>query len=135
MSPENLAVSPLVHLSRRERQIMDIIYANAEATATQVLERLPEAPTRTSVRTFLSILESKGYLKHTKRSREFVYHPIHQRESVGQSAFQRVLQIFYQGSLEKAVSAYLADSGSELSPEDLRRLSALIRQARQKEEE
>jgi BlaI family transcriptional regulator, penicillinase repressor len=125
--------SPLAHLSRRERQIMDIVYAHGEATATQVLEHIPDAPTRTSVRTFLRILEAKGFLKHSKRSREFVYHPTHQRDGVGQSAFQSVLATFYDGSLEKAVAAHLAESGSEIAPEELRRLSALIRQARQKE--
>jgi BlaI family transcriptional regulator, penicillinase repressor len=130
----DLAQGPLVHLSRRERQIMDIIYASGEATATDVLARLPEAPTRTSVRTFLSILESKGFLKHPKRGREFVYHPTHRRERVGQSAFQRVLATFYEGSLEKAVAAHLAESRGEIAPEELRRLSALIRQARQREE-
>jgi len=122
-----------MHLSRRERQIMEIVYASGEATATHVLQHLPEAPTRTSVRTFLRILETKGFLKHTKRSREFVYEPTYQREGVGQSAFQRVLATFYGGSLERAVAAYLADSDSQITPEELRRLSALIRQARKQE--
>ena len=112
---------------------MEIIYACGEATATQVLQHVPDAPTRTSVRTFLRILEEKGFLKHTKRSREFVYHPTYHREGVGQSAFQRVLATFYGGSLERAVAAHLAQSGSQITPEELRRLSALIRQARQNE--
>jgi BlaI family penicillinase repressor len=130
--PGKPAAGPLVHLSRRERQIMDIVYAHAEASATQVLEHLPDAPTRTSVRTFLRILEEKGFLKHGKRDREFVYYPTHPRERVGQSAFQRVLATFYDGSLEKAVAAHLADS-PEITPEELRRLSALIRGARRTE--
>ena len=112
---------------------MEIVYAGGEATATQVLQHLPEAPTRTSVRTFLRILEAKGFLKHTKRSREFVYQPTYNREDVGQSAFERVLATFYGGSLEKAVAAHLAESGSQMTPEELRRLSALIRQARKQE--
>jgi BlaI family transcriptional regulator, penicillinase repressor len=127
------AGSPLPRLSGRERQIMDIVYARGEATATQVLEEMPDAPTRTSVRTFLRILEEKGYLRHTKRSREFVYHPTHERRKVGHSAFRRVLETFYGGSLEQAVAAHLAESGTPTTPEELRRLSALIRQARQKE--
>ena len=127
-------MSELSHFSRRERQIMEIIYAKGEATATDVLENLPEAPTRTSVRTLLRILEEKGHLKHKKRGREFVFYPTRQRERAGQSALQRLLQTFFDGSLEKAVAAHLSDPGAEISPEELRKLSALINQARRKEE-
>jgi predicted transcriptional regulator len=127
-------MSELPHLSRRERQIMDVIYARGEATATGVLEGLPDAPTRTAVRTLLRILEEKGHLKHSKRSREFVYHPTQQREKAGQSAFQRVLHTFFDGSLEKAVAAHLTDPDAEIPPEELRRLSSLIKQAKRKEE-
>jgi predicted transcriptional regulator len=127
-------MNELLHLSRRERQIIEVIYAKGEATASDVLERMPDPPTRTAVRTFLRILEDKGHLKHTKRGREFVYQPTRRRERAGQSALQRVLQTFFDGSLEKAVASHLADPGSEISPEELQRLSALIRQTRQKEE-
>ena len=127
-------MSELSGLSRRERQIMEVIYAREEATATDVLENLTDAPTRTSVRTLLRILEEKGHLKHRKRGREFVYYPRRQRERAGQSAFQRLLQTFFDGSLEKAVAAHLADPSAEISPDELRRLSALISQAKRKEE-
>lgn len=127
-------MNELMHLSRRERQIIEVIYARAEATASDVLEHMPDPPTRTAVRTFLRILEEKGHVKHTKRGREFVYQPTRRRERAGQSAFQRVLQTFFEGSLEKAVAAHLADPGAEISPEELQRLSSLIRQAKQKEE-
>ena len=127
-------MSELVHLSRRERQIMDVVYAKGEATATDVLELIPNAPTRTAVRTLLRILEEKGHLKHVKRGREFVYRPTRQRERAGKSAFQRVLQTFFDGSLEKAVAAHLADPGSEISQDELQRLSSLIRQVKQKEQ-
>jgi len=126
-------MSELTHLSRRERQIMEVIYARGEATASDVLQDLPDAPTRTAVRTFLRILEAKGQLKHTKRSREFVYHPIRLRDRAGKSALLRVLHTFFDGSLEKAVAAHLADPGAEISAEELRRLSALIREAKRKE--
>lgn len=127
-------MSDLSQLSRRERQIMEVIYARGEATATEVLENLSDAPMRTSVRTFLRILEEKGQLKHKKRGREFVFFPIRHRERAGKSAFHRVLQTFFEGSLEKAVAAHLADSESDISPEELRRLSTLINQAKRKEE-
>jgi predicted transcriptional regulator len=127
-------MSDLHHLSRRERQIIEVVYAKGEATATDVLAHMPDPPTRTAVRTFLRILEEKGHLKHTKRGREFVYQPTRRRERAGQSALLRVVQTFFEGSLEKAVAAHLADPGAEVSPKELQRLSALIRQAKQKEE-
>lgn len=127
-------MNELNHVSRRGRQIMEIIYAKGHATATDVLENLADAPTRTSVRTLLRILEEKGHVKHKKRGREFVYFPRQQRERAGQSALQRLLRTFFDGSLEKAVAAHLADPGAEVSPQELRRLSALINQAKRKEQ-
>lgn len=120
------------HLSRRERQIMDVVYALGEATATEVLERLPDPPSRTAVRTMLRILEDKGHLTHAKRSREYVYHPAHPRDRAGQSAMRRVVQTFFEGSVEQAVAAHLSDPGAELSDDDLKRLASLIREARRK---
>ncbi len=113
---------------------MEAVYARGEATATDVLVSLPDAPTRTAVRTLLRILEAKGHLRHTKRGREFVFHPTRKRERAGRSAFQRVLQTFFDGSLEKAVAAHLADPGAEVPPAELHRLSSLIEEARRKEE-
>ena len=119
-------------LSRRERQIMDVIYAEGEATAVQVLAGLADPPSKTAVRTLLRILEEKGHLKHALRGREYVYQPKKPRLRAGRSAFQRVLSTFFDGSLEKAVAARLADSAANLSAEELRRLSDLIHQARKK---
>ena len=92
-------------LSRRERQIMDIVYTLGKASVTEVLGHLPDPPTRMSVRTTMRILEEKGHLKHTKRSREFIYQPTRRRRRVGQSALRRVLETFFDGSLEQAVAA------------------------------
>jgi predicted transcriptional regulator len=123
----------LSQLSRRERQIMEAIYARGEATATDVLEALEDPPTRTAIRTFLTILEDKGYLTHSKRGREFVYHPTRERERTGQTALGRVLQTFFGGSLEKAVASYLTNPDAEISADELKRLSALIKKAKAKE--
>ncbi len=120
-------------LSRRERQIMEIVDGRGEASATEVLQNIPDAPTRTSVRTLLRILEEKGHLVHTRRGREFYYRPTHPRQRAGQSAFRRVLRTFFDGSLEKAVAAYLTESGTELSKEELQRLSQMIAEAKRKE--
>ena len=121
-----------VKLSRRERQIMDIIFTRGKATATQVLEAMPDPPTRTAVRTFLRILEGKGHLKHTKQGREYLYRPIRQRKRAGVSALRRVLNTFFDGSLESALSAHLVDSKSDISADELKRLSQLIAQSRKK---
>ncbi len=116
-------------LSRRERQIMDIVYGRGEASATHVLTDMPDPPSRASVRTMLRILEAKGHLNHYKRGREFIYQPIRPRRRAGQSAMRRVLSTFFDGSLEQAVAAHLSDSAADLSTEELNRLVRRIRQA------
>ena len=119
-------------MSRRERQIMDIVYALGQATATAVLAAMSDPPSRTAVRTFLRILEEKGHLRHTKKGREFVYRAVRPRRRAGQSAMRRVLNTFFDGSLEKAFAAHLADPGIALDPDDLERLAGLVRKARSK---
>jgi predicted transcriptional regulator len=111
---------------------MDIIYARGEASANEVLEGMLDPPSRTAVRTLLRILEEKGHLKHTKKSREFIYKPIRPRTRAGQSALHRVLNTFFDGSLEKAVAMHLADPKARLQPDELKRLAEVIRQARRK---
>ena len=127
-----MAEKPGNGLSRRERQIMDVVYAQGSATALEVVEQLPDPPSRTAVRTLLRILEEKGHLKHVQRGREFVYQPTQPRLRAGRGAFQRVLKTFFDGSLEQAVAAHLADSSARLSAEELQRLADLIHQARNK---
>jgi predicted transcriptional regulator len=117
-------------LSRRERQIMDIVYARGEASAAEVLLGMADPPTKTAVRTLLRILEEKGHLKHRQEGQTYIYRPSAPRQRAGRSALRRVLDTFFDGSLEKAVAAHLSDSASELEPDELNRLAELIRQAR-----
>lgn len=119
-------------LSKREQQIMDVVYGRGEATATQVWQNLPDPPSRTAVRTILGILENKGHLWHEKKGREFVYRPTRQPRQVGQSALRRVLRTFFSGSLEEALAAHFADAKSRPTDEELKRLSDLIIKARKK---
>src|SRR5215470_4985098 len=100
-------------LSRRERQIMDIVYARGEATAADVLAGLPDPPTKTAVRTLLRILEEKGHLTHRQEGLTYVYRASRPRGRAGRTALRRVLRTFFDGSLEKAVAAHLGDAATE----------------------
>jgi len=124
-------------LSRRERQIMEIVYALSAlpgngASATDVLQKLPDPPTRTSIRTILRILEQKGHLTHSVLGREFVYRPTAARSKVGRSALQSVLRAFFADSLPQALAAHFADPKMRLTPEEAREIQSLIEQARKR---
>ncbi len=121
-------------LSRRERQIMDVVYGLGEATAAQVAAGMADPPTRTAVRTMLRILEQKGHLSHRQEGLTFVYRASRPRARAGRNALERVLRTFYDGSLEKAVAAHLGDEAAGISDEELDRLARLIEQARKKGE-
>ena len=120
-------------LSRRERQIMDIVFRLGRATVSEVIDAMADAPTRTSVRTLMRILEDKGHLRHRKNGREYVYQPTKARKRAGRSALQRVISTFFDGSLEQAVAAHLSDPSAKLTAQQRRRLADLIREAREQE--
>jgi len=121
-----------VTLSRRERQIMDIVYARGKASAGDVLDDLPDQPSRTTVRTLLRILEEKGFVKHTTEGREYIYRPTRPKAKAGRSAMNRVVDTFFDGSLGRAMANYLADPKANMSKDDLDRLSQLITEARKR---
>jgi predicted transcriptional regulator len=118
-------------LSRRERQILEIIYARGEASALEVHAAMADAPSTTAVRTLLRILEAKGHIKHRVEGMRYIYRPSRPRGRAGRSALRRVLRTFFDGSLEKAVAAHLGDPAADLSGEELERLAAIIREAQQ----
>ncbi len=120
----------LSNLSRRERQIMEVLYRENQATAGEVLERLPDPPGYSAVRAMLRILENKGQVRHVVDGNRYVYLPRLPRERAGGPAMAGVLETFFDGSTEKAVAALLDLSRSELSDADFDRLSELIEQAR-----
>ena len=115
-------------LSRRERQILDILYAKSSATAAEVRESLPDPPSYSAVRALLRILEEKGHARHETQGTRYVYVPSVPRESARNSALTRIVQTFFDGSAAQAAAA-LVDSGS-LSEDDLKRLSEMIDRAR-----
>ena len=111
---------------------MDAVYAQGEASATQVLEAMSDPPTRTAVRTMLRNLVEKRQLSQRKVGRELFYKPTKTRKRAGQSAIRRVVSTFFDGSLQEAVAAHLADANTDLSDEELKDLAGLIREARKK---
>ena len=120
----------LLNLSRRERQIMDVLYRDRQATAAEVLAALPDPPGYSAVRAMLRVLETKGHVRHVADGTRYVYLPTVARERAGRPALAGVLETFFDGSTEKAVAALLELSPAGLSDEELDRLSQLIEQAR-----
>lgn len=118
------------NLSRRERQIMDVIYELEEATAAQVLERLPNPPSYSTVRALLRVLEDKGHLSHKIDGPRYVFIPTLPREEARQTALRHLLDTFFDGSTEKVVAALLDISEKKLSDEDYRRITQIISNAR-----
>ncbi|GAA5495442.1 Predicted transcriptional regulator [Rubritalea squalenifaciens DSM 18772] len=112
-------------LSRRERQIMDIIYRLGQASAKEVQENLPDPPSYSAVRALLATLETKGMVKHGKESRRYIYKPAITEKKARKSAIQNLLSTFFEGKPQNLVAALLEDEDQELSQkeiEDIRRL-------------
>ena len=116
-------------LSRRERQIMEIVYRNGRAAA-DVLEDIPDPPSYSTIRALLRILEEKGHLRHVKEGARYVYLPRKARSRAGRSALQQVLDTFFEGSTEKAVAALLDLNQEDLPETELDRMARLIEDAR-----
>jgi predicted transcriptional regulator len=121
---------PLAALSRRERQIMEIVWRDGRATAGEVLDRLPEPPSYSAVRALLKVLENKGHLKHVNEGTRYVYLPTVPADRARKSALKKMLDTFFEGSAEKAVAALLTIGRDDLAPGDLDRLAELIDEAR-----
>jgi predicted transcriptional regulator len=120
-------------LSRRERQIMDVIYRLGRASAADVLAKLPDPPSYSAVRAMLRVLEEKGHVRHEEQGARYVFLPVVPREKARRSALKQLVQTFFDGSTEQAVAALIDVSASKLSDQDLDRLAQLIEQARKEE--
>jgi BlaI family penicillinase repressor len=116
--------------SRRERQIMDIVYRVGEATAAEVMGQMPEAPGYSTVRTLLGVLERKGHLNHQRRGHHYVYSPTTSVEAASSSMLEHVMETFFDGSASRIVSAVLDISDAQLSKDEYDEILAIVRQAK-----
>jgi predicted transcriptional regulator len=117
-------------LSRRERQIMDILFRRGRATAADVMDDLPGEPSYSTVRTQLRVLEDKGHVRHELDGVRFVYMPVLARQAARKSALRHLVDTFFDGSSEQAVAALLGGEGARLTDEQLDRIAAMIAKAR-----
>lgn len=117
-------------LGRRERQIMEVVYARGEASVADVLAALPDPPSYSAVRAMLNLLEEKGRLTHKEVGRKFVYLPTIAPEKARRSALQSLLQTFFGGSVTQAVASLIELDRGQLSAEELERLARLIEDAK-----
>jgi predicted transcriptional regulator len=117
-------------LSRRERQIMDVLYRRGRATAAEVMEDLPVDSSYSTVRTQLRVLEEKGHVRHEVDGPRFVYLPAVPRHAARKTALRHLVDTFFDGSGEKVVAALLGGEGAQLSEEELRRIADLVSRAR-----
>jgi predicted transcriptional regulator len=126
--------TPLTHaLSRRERQIMDILYRRGRAAASDVMADLPGNTTYSTVRTQLRVLEEKGHVRHEEDGARYVYAPAVPRRAARKSALRHLVDTFFDGSAEQVVAALLGGEASRLSEAELKRIVELVEKARREE--
>jgi BlaI family penicillinase repressor len=118
------------NLSRRERQIMDILYRSGKASASDVLNAMPDPPSYSAVRAMLRVLEEKGHVKHQEEGLKYVYAPVVAREKAKRSAVKHVMETFFNGSAEQIVAALLDVSSTKLTRDELDRMAEMIEKAK-----
>lgn len=121
------------NLSRRERQVLDILYRAGRATCAEVERAMTDAPSYSAVRTFLRILEEKKIVRHEQDGARYVYIPVLEKERASRSAMRHLLNTFFGGSVTQAISALLDEDSKNLSEEDWHRLKAITERARKED--
>ena len=117
-------------LTKRERQIVDALYRLGRATAAEIMAAVPGAPTYSTIRTQLRVLEAKGHVRHEEQGLRYVYMPTVPRSAARKSALKHLVETFFDGSSAKAVAALLGGEASRLSDDDLERIGELLKDAR-----
>lgn len=125
-----MTAQPVIQLSRRERQIMDVLYRRGKATAAEVREEMPDPPSYSAVRAMLRILEEKGHVRHEQDGPRYLFLPTVGRDRAKRSALRHLVNTFFEGSAEQVIAALLDVKASDMTDEELSRLSALIANAR-----
>ena len=120
----------LSELSRRERQIMEILYQRGKASASEVRDAMPDAPTYSTIRALLRVLEGKGHIEHANEGLKYVYAPLIKRDKAKRSAVKHLVETFFQNSPEQVVAALLDVSAKRLTNDELNRMAAMIERAR-----
>jgi BlaI family penicillinase repressor len=128
-----MAKKSVQNLSRRERQIMDILFREGEATVERVRKGLPDPPSYSAVRALLGVLENKGFVGHHKEGRAYTYVPTMNLDAVRDSALKHLVQTLFDGSIEDVVATLMSMSDTELSDRDFERLARLIRKKRKEQ--
>ena len=131
MEVERVKSGPLVNLSKRERQVMTALYAEYPATVNELLDRMDDPPSYSSVRATLRVLEEKGQVRHEAEGRRYVYSPAVESESARRAALRELVRTFFDGSAERAAAALLGMTDARLTPERLERLADAVEQARE----
>jgi predicted transcriptional regulator len=119
-------------LSRRERQIMDVLFARGRATAAELVEAIPDGPGNSAMRTLLRVLEEKGHVKHEEVGRVFLYSPTVPIETARRSAVRHLVETFFEGSMEDVVSTMLKLRRNKLDPREAERIARMIEDAAKK---
>ena len=119
-------------LTRRERQIMDVLFTAGRATGQEIQQKLTDSPSYSTVRTILRVLERKGFVRHKEEGLRYVYEPVVARDVARKSALQRILQTFFDGSAQKAAAALLDPKAFRLTRSELDELTTLIEKAKEK---
>jgi predicted transcriptional regulator len=117
-------------LTKRERQIMDVLYRLGRATAAEIMDGVPGAPGYSTIRTQLRVLEAKGHVKHEEKGLRYIYMPTVPRHSARKSALKHLVDTFFDGSSAKAVAALLGGEAARVSDDDLERIAQLVKDAR-----
>ena len=123
-----------LQLSKRERQIMEILISKSEMTAAEIRSAMPDPPSNSAVRTHLRILADKGYAQHRKEGNKFVYSPKVSKTKAQKSALKRVLNTFFSGSVDTAITALLEESDTRLTDHEISKIQTIIDNAKQRKE-
>ncbi|MEM6911865.1 MAG: BlaI/MecI/CopY family transcriptional regulator [Verrucomicrobiota bacterium] len=127
-------MSHLAHsLSRRERQIVDILFKEGEASVSEVQVQMPSAPGYSAVRAMLRILENKGVVQHRKEGKKYIFRVQHSVEDAKRSALSQLMETFFNGSPKELVSTLISSEESEVTPKELEELQAMLEDARRRE--